>query len=473
MPRPVRHATGGSSQRGIFKPEHQSRCAPTDDKPRIWYLNPLQAPSGLWSGNLTYTDFELDQNIGVAKSFNLRMSVNFSDPAHLPSCPNTFYALNRAEIYFGSDLVETVYADSLYHESLAFLSEQKAHNVADTFNVNESDLSARNMYYPTKQSLPAGTTAGTLGYEDAVAGTKGPVLPMVTTLSDGEITQTASGYYYINLDNTCLKAMRPYVRGFSSKIKIRVYWATSWVSQYQVNANGTAPVDGSGGSVATFWKSDPSISQLQLLVEEQTTDSASLMALEQAHRAGIVDYTVAIRERLQDNPPSLVGGQQNTTFLRAFRNKSAAIMAYITQPNPPADRLQQRLAFASIQLLDARGNKLTEILDNDILTSKVFPDQIDSSFPNSANPDIRTLALLPFANHVQPVLDQGCSNGNYQLTTLEQFVLTPDGTTATRAGTVNPNGETTSVGTNMITIISYSYAHITCMSGNHSVRFET
>jgi hypothetical protein len=497
MPRPVRHATGGSSQRGIFKPEHQSKCPPTDDKPRIWYINPLQAPSGLWSGNLTYTDFELDQNIGVCNSLYLRMSLQFSDPTHRPSCPNTFYALNRAEVYVGSDLVETVYADSLYHESIAFLSEQKAHNVADIHNLNEQDLSPRNMYFATSAALAAycaanGFTVPTngIGYEEATGQNQSggtpvngiPVVlpppgvvvqPVVATgagqagLSNGQVTETASGYYYINLDNTCLKAAKVYVKGFNAKFKVRVYWATSWTAQQMVN------VPGSGSATSSFYSSQPSIGQLQLLVEERTTDAMSLMALEQAHKAGIVDYTVAIRERLQDNPPALVGAQQNTTFLRAFRNKSAGLLMYITQPNPPADRLQQRLAFASIQLLDARGNKLTEILDNDILTSKVFPDQIDSSFPNSANPDIRTVALLPFANHFQPVLDEGCSNGSYQLTTLEQFVLTPDGTVLTLPGKVNPNGETTSVGVNMITIISYSYAHITCMAGNHTIRFET
>jgi hypothetical protein len=479
MPRPVRHATGGSSQRGIFKPEHQSKCPPTDDKPRIWYINPLQAPSGLWSGNLTYTDFELDQNIGVCNSLYLRMSVNFSDPAHLPSCPPTHYALNRAEVYFGSDLVETVYADSLYHESIAFLSEQKGHDVADIHNLHESDLAPRNMYYPTTSSVPSGSLTGTLGYEEAYAGTFGfpKVQTRLNSLADGQVTQTASGFYYINLDNTCLKSAKVYVKGFNAKIKVRVYWATTWSAQYQVNVPGVPADPGATppvvGSATTFYKSDPSIGQLQLLVEERTTDAMSLMALEQAHKAGIVDYTVAIRERLQDNPPGLVGGQQNTTFLRAFRNKSAGLLMYITNPQPPPDRVTQRLAFASIQLLDARGNKLTEILDNDILTSKVFPDQIDSSFPNSANPDVRTIALLPFANHFQPVLDQGCSNGNYPLSTLEQFVLTPDGTTLTLPGKINPNGETTSVGVNMITIISYSYAHITCMAGNHTVRFET
>ena len=470
MPRPVRHATGGSSQRGIFKPQHQSECPPTEDKPRLWLLNPLQAPSGLWNGNLTYTDFELDQNIGVAKSFYLQMTVNFSDPTHLPSCPPTWYAINRTEVYLGSDLIETTYADSQYHESLAFLSEQDAHNVADIHNVNESDLSPRNLYVPTT----AQCSAGHIGYENARSGTVGNVQ---ASANPQAITQTSSGYYYINLDNTCLKAMRPYVKGFNAKFKIRVYWATTWLAQYAINVNGVQPAPSATppvvGTLATFFVSNPSIGSLQLFVEEETTDSASLVALEQAHRAGIVDYTTVVRERLQDNPPAFVGGQQNTTYLRAFRNKSCAILPYLTVPNAPADRLTQRLAFASYQLLDARGNKLTEILSNDILTSKVFPDQINSSFPNSANADIRTIVMLPFSKHVQPVLDKGCSNGSFQLTTLEQLVLVPDGTSATVAGTVNANGETTSCGVNMLTVISYSYAHITCMAGQHSVRFES
>ena len=500
MPRPVRHATGGSSNRGIFKPEHQSKCAPTEDKPRVFYINPLQQPNGVWAGSIQYSDFEIDQNIGVAQSLYLRNSITFSDPAHLPSCSNTFYSVQRVEVYFGADLVETVYADTLYHESVAFLRQQDANNIADIHNLNEADLSARNMYFPTTALLQAYATeyglnvpVNGVGYAEAVAGTGTPVLqppagvppPSGTTLTlattsnapvDGQVTKTASGYLYINLDNTSLKAGKFYIKGFNSRIKVRVYWATNWASQQQV---ATVFVPANPGATpptlavpATFRSSVPTLASTQLLVEEQTTDASSLMALEQAHRAGIVDYTIMVRERLQDSPPAFVGGQNNTTFLRAFRNKSAGLIFYLTNPNPPNDRLQQRLAFSAVQLLDSRGNKLTEILDNDILTSKIFPDQIDSSFPNSANPQIRTVALLPFSKNFEETYKNGCSMGSYQLTTLEQFVLTPDGTSATTANTVNPNGETTCVGTNMLTIVSYSYAHVTCMGGNHSIRFE-
>jgi hypothetical protein len=387
--------------------------------------------------------------------------------------------------------VETVWADSLYHESLAFLSEQKAHDIADIHNVNLNDLSPRNFFFPNdaaidgynasksvgKRMFDVAPGANTIGYEEATtgatfsgkvmtAGVNGEVAEAVKKPVDGAVTKTSSGYYYVNLDNTCLKAMKPYVRGLNSIIKIRVYWASSWVAQYALKNNGSA------STKATFHISNPSLASAQLLVEEQMTDPATLAQLEQAHRAGVVDYTVMVRERLQDNPPNLVGGQNNITFLRAFRNKSAGILIYITNQQPAADRLTQRLAFSSLQLLDQRGTRLTEILDNDILTSKIFPDQINSSFPNSANADIRTIALIPFSHHFQPTIDQGCSNGSFQMSSLEQLVLVPDGNKDTAAGEVNPNGETTSVGTNMITVVSYSYAHITVARGNHSVRFE-
>jgi hypothetical protein len=488
---PAKVAVGSSSGMAIFKPAHQATCPPSEDKPRIWYLNPNQAPVGVWQGGNTFTDFDLDRNIGVAKSFYLRFTADFSDKDNRPACPPTFYALQRVEVYIGSDLVETVWADSLYHESLAFLIEMKAKDVADIHNVNLNDLSQRNLFYPTTASIEGYSNvssagkglnniapdAGTIGYEEATAGAtfsgnvmtagkNGEVAPLVKNDVDGAATQTSSGYFYVNLDNTCLKAMKPYVRGLNSIIKIRVYWANSWVSQYALRSNGNATTK------ATFSVSNPSLAQAQLLVEEQMTDPATLAQLEQAHRAGVVDYTVMIRERLQDNPPNLVGGQNNTTFLRAFRNKSAGILFYITNQQPPNDRITQRLSFASLQLLDQRGSKLTEILDNDLLTSKIFPDQINSSFPNSANADIRTIALIPFSHHFQPTVDQGCSNGSFQMSSLEQLVLVPDGNKDTAAGEVNPNGETTSVGTNMITVVSYSYAHITVARGNHSVRFE-
>lgn len=454
MPRPVQLAIGAASKKAIFKPEHQS-CEPVDDKPRYYYINPLQAPVGIWQGSSQYVDFEIPQEMGVLQSMQLRFQISFPDttPAHLPSLPPTPYWLSRVETYLGSDLVETVYADTIWHENIAFLREQDAHDVADVYNINISDLSPRNLYTPAS-------------YAAAVAGTGATV---ANPNQPGAITQTSSGFYYVSLDCTALKAMKPYVRGFQSKFRVRVYFPTSVVAQL---AENTPYAAGPPAVPATFWPNTPSVSFLQVVAEEQQTDPASLARLEAAHKAGVVDYTIAIRERLQDNPSTLVGGQQYTTFLRAFRNKSAGLITYITQPNPSNDQLAQRLAFKSFQLLDSRGNKLTEILDNDFLTSYVFPTQIDSSFPNSANADIRTIVLLPFANAFQPVIEKGCSYGNMQMTSLEQLVLTPDGTQSTTPGTVNPNGETTCVGQNMITVVSYSYGHITCVAGKHSIRFE-
>ena len=465
MPRPVQLAVGASSKRAIYKPEHQS-CEPVDDKPRYWYLNPLQPPIGVWQGSQQYVDFELDQQIGVCKSLNLRVNLGaFTDATHVPNLPPTPYWLSRVEVYLGADLIETSYADSFWHETVAFLREQQAHDVAPVYNINPSDLSPVRRYtqdsYAEAVAGTGATSADPVSVANNNAGANGPAY-------------TSSGFYYISLGATCLKAMQPYVRGFTSRFKVRIYFPTSLAAQ-QLQKTAYAPASGSTPAVpATFWSSQPTLASLQLIAEEELTDPASLARLEAAHKAGVIDYTALVRERLQDNPPTYAPGAPTTTYLRAFRNKSAGLVLYLTKPSASNDSLTQRMAFQSAQLLDSRGNKITEILDSDFLTSVIFPAQVDSSFPNNANPDMRTIALLPFASKFQPCIERGCDYGKLQLTSLEQLNIIPDSGTP---GTREPNGElssTTGTGSpTMLTVVSYSYAHITCVAGKHSVRFES
>ena len=449
MPRPVQVATGQASKRSIFKPEHQA-CEPTEDRPRYYYVNPLQAPTGVWAGSQQYVDFELPPELGVLNSANLRISLQWNgvDAAQLPSMPPTPYWLSRVEVYLGADLVSTTYADTIWHETLAFLSEQNARNVADTYNLN-LDLSPRNYLTPA-------------AYAAGQAGTNGAVTPNAA----GVVTTTSSGFYYVSLDCTPLKSMKPYVRGFNSRFKFRVYFPSSVIAQYKVNSVG------SGSAPPTFYENiTPAVASLQLIAEEAQVDASSLARLEAAHKTGVIDYTAIVSERLQDSPPSYVANQNTTTFLRAFRNRSAALAVYFTRPVPPNDQVTQRLAFSALQLLDSRGNKITEILDNDLLTSKIFPDQINSSYPNSAPADQRTIVVLPFCSNLDDVILRGCNRGGMQLTSLEQLVVTPDSGTA---NTALPNGEMSMVGSNtMLTAISYSYAHITCVAGKHNIRFES
>jgi hypothetical protein len=364
--------------------------------------------------------------------------------------PPTPYWLSRVEVYLGADLVSTTYADTIWHETLAFLAEQNAKNVADTYNIN-LDLSPRNYFTPAT-------------YAAATAPT--PANGALTISSTGAVTTTSSGFYYVSLDCTPLKSMKPYVRGFNSRFKFRVYFPASVIAQYKVNVNGTS------SSAPTFYTNiTPAVASLQLIAEEAQVDATSLARLEAAHKTGVIDYTAIVSERLQDSPPSYVANQNTTTFLRAFRNRSAALAVYFTRPVPPNDQVTQRLAFSALQLLDSRGNKITEILDNDLLTSKIFPDQINSSYPNSAPADQRTIVVLPFCSNLDDVILRGCNRGGMQLTSLEQLVVTPDSGTA---NTANPNGEMSMVGTNtMLTAISYSYAHITCVAGKHNIRFES
>ena len=57
------------------------------------------------------------------------------------------------------------------------------------------------------------------------------------------------------------------------------------------------------------------------------------------------------------------------------------------------------------------------------------------------------------------------------MTSLEQLVVVPD---SGSQGVRNSNGEMSMVGNaTMLTVVAYSYAHITCVAGKHNIRFET
>ena len=287
MSKPVQLAVGALSRRAIYKPEHQA-CEPVDQRPRYWYLNPLQPPVGVWAGSQQYVDFELDQQIGVCKSLNLRLDLGaFTDNTHLPNLPPTPYWLSRVEVYLGADLVETVYADSVWHETVAFLREQAAHDIANVYNINESDLSPiRRNTQDSYAAAVAGTGATAADPVSGSAGANGPGF-------------TPSGYYYISLDATCIKACKPYVRGFESKWKVRIYFPTTLSSQLlqntayiPANPSATPPT---AAVPATFYPSQPTLASIQLIAEEEQTDPATIAKLEQAHKAGVIDYTALVR----------------------------------------------------------------------------------------------------------------------------------------------------------------------------------
>jgi hypothetical protein len=458
MSQPVRFGRGRAGN--VFKPAHQS-CPAVSDKPNYYFVNPLQAATGVWQGSETFVEFEVPQTMGILSGATLQFinpsgtaftgTAPYSGDAGGPYMPPVPYWCSRIEIYVGADLIETAYANDIWNELVNFRSLNDVDNYAQLLNAD-----AKGGFVPT-DAKPSSN----------------------------------SGDYFFPVDSTVLRAMKPFVRGFNSKFRYRFYFPPSvaytvlnstTAARVTANAVGTAVATMNGGS-------------LRMIFEEQSVDPSVTAELEQAHRTGIVDYTVIVRERQQDvltNSTPLQASLTIPLYLRSFRNRSAGIAVYFTDANVPNGDLGLKWQFATIQLLDSLGRKLTEILDTEYVASVINAKQITAPILSNTVPDItqpavmegfstQYVSLLPFSSAFEKTLRDGCIYGNYPFTALEQLQLVPatginaqDSVIVTKATSWNGNVASAPVtATKMVTTTSYSYGHITCSQGNHSFRLES
>jgi hypothetical protein len=457
MSQPVRFGRGRAGN--VFKPAHQS-CPAVSDKPNYYFVNPLQAATGVWQGSETFVEFEVPQTMGILSGSTLQFispsGTAFSDLSESgdggPYMPPVPFWCSRVEIYVGADLIEVTYAQDLWNELVNYRSLNDVDNYAQLLNAD-----AQGGFVPTDAK-----------------------------------PKSNSGDYFFPVDSTVLRAMKPFVRGFNSKFRYRFYFPPSVA--YKVVNSGTADrvtANVSGTAVASL-----NGGSLRMIFEEQSVDPSVTAELEQAHRTGIVDYTVIVRERQQDiltnsapisNPSTTI-----PLYLRSFRNRSAGISVYFTDANVPNGDLGLKWQFATIQLLDSLGRKLTEILDTEYVASVINAKQItapilSNTVPDTTRPAVvdgfstQYVSLLPFSSAFEKTLRDGCIYGNYPFTALEQLQLVPaTGSLASETPIVakktswtGEDGETPVFATKMVTTTSYSYGHITCSMGNHSFRLES
>ena len=198
-------------------------------------------------------------------------------------------------------------------------------------------------------------------------------------------------------------------------------------------------------------------------------------------------------------------------YLRSFKNQSAGLLVYTTvQSAQNADRLRL-LPLSTIQLQDAMGNKITEILRGDFLKPYTWGDHVDSPYttysqngftsdgvsePNPCQPRGANLYLLPFSSSFQDSFVRGCDFGTFQMTTQEKLMIVPDGSQMAGAsgtdGGIPPSwgyfqttppvyasnlsistAGVTGVGwqDTMTTVISYDLGHLVVSNGDHYVSY--
>lgn len=447
MPSYSKVREGKKGERAIVKPSHQV-CDGDYSSPRYVYVNRDGGLPAAWTGSEVWTEFKIPKDFGVLSAVILSIDVSNKTATNATLFPTPLW-ISKTEIFLGQDLLETIYADDQLHETIGFRSYQSFNQINEVVNMSED-------------------------YDLTPAGLQGGVV---------------SQRFYLPLEGTMLKSVRPYIAGYNSQWKLRFTFASSIV------AHGPAGC--------------AQLSEMQMILEQADLSDAEKHAVASAHKNSVVDSTFYTRSRQQEVLPlntSSSGNGGTPLYLRSFKNSSAGLLVYTTVQNPvPQERLVM-LPLATLQLQDAMGNKKTELLRGDFLKPFTWSDHIDSPYTTytqygaptlrrqgvdavfktagePSNPEGANLYLIPFSASFQDAIHRGCDLGTFKMTTQEKLMLTPkdadgyhavttpavyDATIAqTTAKVVNP---AVWVDT-MTTIISYDLGHLVVSNGDHYVSY--
>ncbi len=102
----------------MAKPSHQL-CAESPSQPKYIYVNRATGMPSAWLGSETWVEFEIPHEIRVWQGTTVSFDITTAGGVGLPPTP---FWISRHEVYLGSDLIETVYANEHYHEVVGFRS---------------------------------------------------------------------------------------------------------------------------------------------------------------------------------------------------------------------------------------------------------------------------------------------------------------------------------------------------------------
>ena len=388
----------GKDKKAVSKPTHQL-VSDAEYSPRTIYVNRDGALPSAWQGSESWVSFTLPRECGVLDSMRLALDITNSEDesVHMP----TSLWVSRIEISIGADIAETVYADDQYHETVGMVPKQYFDEISGSMNVSRDfDL--------VSGGLPAGAQR-----------------------------------LFVPLPGSFLTSMRPFVAGFDSQFKIKVYFASSTTADADVSHANPAP--------------SLTLNEAQLFITEAQMSKEEWARTEKMHRTGIVDYSAVFRERMSE-PTTFTANSSTPLYLRSFKNDSAGLLVYV-QANTGANSTSIKLApLQDLTLQDAVGNKLTEIIRSDYLKSYVYTDQVDSPFtthPSTSQPKGANLFLIPFSSSFGDTVRTGNNYGKHTMTGQERLIMTPTATTP---------------GSSVVNITSYSYGHVVVRNGKHYIQ---
>ena len=433
---------GKNGNSAIYKPSHQT-CDVSSSSPKYVYVNRDGGLPSAWQGTEVYTEFKFPKDFGVIDGLSLAIDVNNSGATAATLLPTPLW-LSRIEVYLGADILETIYAEDQLHETIGFRTHQAFDQINEAVNMTEDyDLAA--------ETLAANAQAQR---------------------------------FYLPLDGTMISAVRPFVAGYKATWKLRCYFASSiHIGAYV-----------------------PTLSEVQLIMEQSNLSETEMAALRNAHASSVVDSTFYSRQRQQEVLPLNSSNSAGTPlYLRSFKNNSAGLMVYVSRQNPVnGDRLRL-LPVSTLQLQDSMGNKITEVLRGDFLKPFIWANHIDSPYttystelqnPHPSQPSGANVYLIPLSASFQDAVFRGCDFGTRKLTTQEKLMIVPDG--SQHSGTFDPDeppsrgyfetapatynadlsfGSTGAVNYStwqdtQVTAVSYDFGHLLVANGEHFVSYE-
>ena len=386
----------GSMGRGkVSIPQKQTRVPPTAVT-KLHYVPPnAGVASSAWTSSGTFLDFELPKSFSVINKTTLQFEINVAgDEATL--VPPSPFLIQQIEVYVGSQLLETLYPNDIYNETIGFL------------NFDEMLAESPSLAYNPGSFLDK-QFANALGNQVSLMSVEPSPGAHVTTLSSG------TNFVYLPFNN-CLSTCGFSCSGLTEAVKFRVYFPSSMFQ--------------SGDDVT--------LATANLILEEDVGTSLDRRAWDIASNAGVV-YSTVVRQRM--NTIIQKGTSDYTLELTGLNGSSAGFMIYAGAPvnagsgstewvpftgdasgvqTPNNALISTRYTIDTLELDDQVGNKRTEKLRGEHLLNFVWPRQIGSSF--NQRPDSQTY-LLPFCVDFRDVVSNGVYQGHLRTNGRDRLVI--------------------------------------------------
>ena len=325
---------GGATS--VYVPPGQTRL-PLPSVPKVHYVPPnAGVTSSAWTAAGTFLDFEIPKGVGVLHRLCLRLDINNTN-ATLTIPPSPFL-IQTIECYIGSQLIETLYPNDIYNETVGFLRK-------DEVEAESSVLLYQNNNTPAETHLVA---------------------------RPGNFTA------YIPFNNA-LSCCKFFCDGVTETIKFRVYFPAGMFNTTQTSlgsANLVVEEDAGTLNDRKRWAAASSTGTVYSTVCRQRMNTTIL-------KSNTTDYTLELTGVSGSSAgflvyagPVVTPGQGSTPYVP--KNAPAPYDPVSISNN---GLLPVRYSIYSLELDDQMGNKRTETLRGDHLISFVWTDQVGTSFP--------------------------------------------------------------------------------------------